>query len=73
MSFVVIRISVMSIIACDFNGIEGFEQTLVAILKNGCHGHQGTNLQWPNCDDPILFPRYLSTHLSNLVLVSQNE
>ena len=38
----------MAIIACDFNDLESFYQPLVAILKNGFYGHQGTNLGWPN-------------------------
>ena len=35
----------MSIIVCDFNDLESFDQQLAAILKNGCHGHQGANLR----------------------------
>ena len=38
----------MSIIACDFNYLECFDQPLAAIFKNGCHGHRGANLRWPN-------------------------
>ena len=48
LSLGVIRISIISIIACDFIDIESFDQPLAAILKNGCHGHQGANLRWPN-------------------------
>ena len=48
LSLRVIRISIMSIIASDFNDLESFDQPLAAILKNDCHGHQGANLRWPN-------------------------
>lgn len=29
-------------------GIGESDQSLVAILKNGCHDHQGMSLWWPN-------------------------
>ena len=41
-------ISIKSIIARDFTDLERFDQPLADILKNGCHGHQGANLRWPN-------------------------
>jgi len=40
----VTRISIMSIIARDFNDLESFLQPLAAILENGYHSHQ----RWPN-------------------------
>ena len=42
-----IRISIISIIVGDFIDLESFDQSLAAILKNGCQGHQGANLRWP--------------------------
>ena len=48
LSLRVIRISIISIIACDFNNFESFDQPLAAIVKNGCHGHQGLHMRWPN-------------------------
>ena len=48
LSVMVIRISIVSIIASDFIDLESFDQPLAAILKSDCHGHQGANLQWPN-------------------------
>ena len=48
LSLSVIRISIMSIIACDFNDLECFDEPPAASLKHGCHGHQGANLRWPN-------------------------
>ena len=61
----------MVIIAGDFNYLESFDQPLAAILKKLLP-------RSPGCESamaqyPLLFPRYLSTHLPNLVLVSQNE
>ena len=35
LSLRVITISIMSVIACDFNDLERFDQSLEAILKNG--------------------------------------
>ena len=48
LSFIVIRTSSMSIIACDFNDFESVDQSLAAILINGSHDQQGANLRWSN-------------------------
>ena len=42
LSLKVIRISIMFIIACDFNDLESFDQPLAVILKTMC-GHKGAN------------------------------
>ena len=54
----------MSIIARDFNDLESVHQPLAAILEK---------CEFAMAQYPLLFPRYLSTHLPNVILVKQNE